>query len=151
MYVNNPARDERGREGAWACLLAERRRMIASRDADSLKRFELFTFIKNQVGDAVAVVQGRRVLCDFALFSLAWLESENPSRRRVFRARRARDVDARAHGAVQEGRGGDQRRDGRGGREGLLPGREGGGRGKGRRGAGGGGGVVVSLDFLEKQ
>ena len=78
MYVNNPARDERGREGAWACLLAERRRMIASRDADSLKRFELFTFIKNQVGDAVAVVQGRRVLCDFALFALAWLESENP-------------------------------------------------------------------------
>ena len=75
-YLNNPVRVPSLSDGAWEPLLAARASVLASNADEQLSRGRFMSALKSAFVDGgVRLLRGRRVMVDFLLFSLAYIDS----------------------------------------------------------------------------
>lgn len=75
-YLNNPVRVPSLSDGAWEPLLAARASVLASNADEQLSRGRFMSALKSAFVDGgVRLLRGRKVMVDFLLFSVAFIDS----------------------------------------------------------------------------
>jgi hypothetical protein len=77
LYLHNPARgDAAARAGAWELLLSARAAAVSASADAAMSQGRFLSALRAAVVDGgVRLLAGRRVLCDFTLFAVAFVDS----------------------------------------------------------------------------